>query len=68
MANRNDIMQEINLYKSAGQDIIRRRYLTELQKYTGNDTIVYATAFPCNISGVPSSALSIGLNIIMIYF
>lgn len=55
-------MQEINLYKSAGQDIIRRRYLTELQKYTGNDTIVYATAFPCNISGVPSSALSIGLN------
>lgn len=62
MANRNDILQEVNLYKNAGQDIIRRRYIAELQEYTQNDTLVYATSFPCSIPGVPSNVLSIGLN------
>ena len=62
MANRNDIMQEVNLYKNAGQDIIRRKYLEELQKYTTNDTIIYAASFPCSIPNVPGNVLSIGLN------
>ena len=52
MANRNDIMQEVNLYKNAGQDIIRRKYLEELQKYTTNDTIIYAASSPCSILGM----------------
>ena len=45
MANRNEILSKISEYKSAGQDIIRRQYLADLKEYTGNDTIIYASAF-----------------------
>lgn len=62
MSNRNEIINLIGQYKNAGQDIIRRQYLAELKKYTGNDTIVYAASFPCSIPGVSSSVLNIGLN------
>lgn len=62
MANRNEILSKISEYKSAGQDIIRRQYLADLKEYTGNDTIIYASAFPCNIPGVSPNMLSIGLN------
>ncbi len=62
MANRTEIVNLINSYKNQGQDIIRRQYIKELQEYTGNDTILYAAAFPCNIPGVSGGALSIGLN------
>ena len=62
MSNRNEILNLIGVYKNAGQDIIRRQYLADLNKYTGNDTIVYAASFPCSIPGVSSSVLSIGLN------
>lgn len=62
MSNRNEILNLIGQYKNAGQDIIRRQYLADLNKYTGNDTIVYAASFPCSIPGVSSSVLSIGLN------
>lgn len=62
MANRNEILSKISEYKSVGQDIIRRQYLADLKEYTGNDTIIYASAFPCNIPGVSPNMLSIGLN------
>ena len=62
MSNRNEILNLIGQYKNSGQDIIRRQYLADLNKYTGNDTIVYAASFPCSIPGVSSSVLSIGLN------
>lgn len=62
MANRNEIMNRIGEYKNIGQDIIRRQYLAELNEYTNNDTIIYASAFPCHIPGVSSNLLSIGLN------
>ena len=62
MANRNEILNKIGEYKNAGQDIIRRQYLTELYEYTGNDTIVYASSFPGHVPGVSSNLLSIGLN------
>lgn len=62
MANRNEILNLIGKYKNAGQDIIRRQYLADLNKYTGHDTIVYAASFPCSIPGVSSSVLNIGLN------
>ena len=45
MANRNEILSKISEYKSAGQDIIRRQYLADLKDYTGNDTIIYASAY-----------------------
>jgi len=62
MATRNEILTQINEYKNVGQDVIRRKYLAELNLYTGNDTIIYASAFPSNIPGVSGSLLSIGLN------
>ena len=62
MANRNEILSKISDYKNNGQDIIRRQYLKELHEYTKNDTIIYASAFPCNIPGVSGNILSIGLN------
>lgn len=45
MANRNEIMKEIDDYKIAGQDTIRRRYIRELSDFTGNDTIIYFSSF-----------------------
>lgn len=62
MANRNEILNKIGEYKNAGQDLIRRQYLSDLHNYTGHDTIVYAASFPCNIPGVSGNLLSIGLN------
>lgn len=62
MANRTEIVNKINSYKNQGQDIIRKQYIEELHEYTGNDTIIYAASFPCNIPGVTGGALSIGLN------
>ena len=62
MANRNEIIKNINEHKNAGQDLIRRTYLKELNEHTGRDTIVYASAFPCRINGVPDNLLSIGLG------
>jgi len=62
MANRNEILAKVSEFKNTGQDIIRRQYLKELNEYTKNDTIIYASAFPCNIPGVSGNALSIGLQ------
>lgn len=62
MANRNEILSIISEYKNIGQDLIRRQYLKELHDYTGRDTIIYASSFPCTIPGVSGSVLSIGLN------
>ena len=60
MPNRRDIIKEINKYKSEGQDIIRRQYMRELSEKTGNDTVLYASFFPCNKVGVTEDMLSIG--------
>lgn len=62
MANKNEILGKIVEYKNAGQDIIRREYLSQLQEYTGNDTIVYAASFPCRHPNVSGNLLSIGSN------
>ena len=43
MPSRQDIQREIT--RSDRQDLVRRRYLEELQKHTGRDTIIYATGF-----------------------
>ena len=62
MANKNEILGKIVEYKNAGQDLIRREYLSELKEYTGNDTIVYAASFPCRHPNVSGNLLSIGSN------
>lgn len=62
MANKNEILGKIVEYKNAGQDIIRREYLSNLNEYTGYDTIVYAASFPCRHPNVPGNLLSIGSN------
>lgn len=62
MANRNEILNRISEYKNAGQDMIRREFLADLQAYTGNDTIVYAASFPCHVQGVSGNLLSINLS------
>lgn len=59
MATRNEIFQEIIEYKNAGQDIVRRRYLSDLHKYTNNDTIIYFSSFNSKIPGLTSDLFSI---------
>jgi hypothetical protein len=45
MPNREAITEEILHYKSAGQDIVRRKWLLELSDYTKRDTLVYFSGF-----------------------
>jgi hypothetical protein len=67
MPGRNDIINEVNNYKNAGQDIIRRNYIKDLADYTKFDTIVYASAFTLGRPGIPQNILSINLNDIQGY-
>lgn len=60
MPTRNKIHQEITQRKSGAQDEVRRRFFKTLQRYSGRDTIVYASAFSSPHSqNLPSDALSI---------
>lgn len=45
MPSRNDIYDEINKFKGLGQDIVRRKYLEKLHRYTKRDTILYSSGF-----------------------
>lgn len=47
MPNLTDIHNQIAKNKNTAQDIIRRRYIASLQRHTGRDTIVYASAYAC---------------------
>lgn len=62
MANKHEVLNAINNQKNEGQDNIRRMYLKELEAYTHNDTIIYFSSFPLKRPGIPSSAVSIGLD------
>ena len=62
MANRSQIIEEINRMKNEGQDIIRRNYLKKLFDHTGNATIIYFSSFSSKNPGIPASALSISLD------
>jgi len=44
----NEIQQKILAKKNNAQDDVRRQYLKSLARYTGRDTIVYASAFTSN--------------------
>jgi hypothetical protein len=60
MPNREKIQNEINIQKSSGQDIVRRKYLKKLADYTRVDTIIYFSSYnimrPMNI---PTPALTV---------
>lgn len=45
MPARAEIQKEIETARSTAQDTIRRRFLHDLAKYTGRDTIVYMSGF-----------------------
>lgn len=62
MAGRNEIAEEIERYRSTGQDLVRRKYLRELSEYTGNDTIVYAATFVPHVPGISGELLSLNSN------
>jgi len=62
MSSRNEIYQEINQYRTVGQDIVRKKYLKELNDYTKNDTIIYFSSFNSSIPGIPSDLLSINFS------
>ena len=63
MPNLADIQNQILNYKNSGQDVLRRKYLKELSKYTKRDTIVYASAFTSGKeNAVPPFALSISID------
>ena len=62
MANRSQIIDEMNRMKNEGQDTIRRDYLKKLNEYTDNATIIYFSSFSGKIPGIPSNLLSISLE------
>lgn len=63
MPTLHDIQQEILNRKGKAQDEIRRHYLAELAKYTGRDTIIYASAFTSHKSpAIPGTLMSVVLE------
>lgn len=63
MPTRNEIQHEIINAKTAAQDAVRRKYVRELSKYTGRDTIIYITAYATNkMATTPSQAVSVMLD------
>ncbi len=60
MPARNEIQNEILNAKNTAQDSVRKKYIAELAKYTGRDTIVYCTAYSTGkMSAIPAAAVSI---------
>lgn len=60
MPTREKIAAEINQQKAAGQDTVRRKYLSALQKKTGRDTVVYFSSYNVHRPfPVPPAALSV---------
>jgi hypothetical protein len=63
MPTLNEIQSEILNIKGMSQDTIRRKYLKRLAKYTGRDTIIYASAFSSHKGPeIPGLAMSVTLE------
>lgn len=63
MPARGEIQTEILNAKTTAQDTIRRKYLKALSKYTGRDTIIYASAFTARkVPHTPNYTLTITLE------
>lgn len=60
MPTRDEIRKEILGIKGGAQDDIRRKYITDLHKYTNRDTIFYASAFASKkLPQIPGFLISI---------
>lgn len=60
MVARNEIFEEVAKEKNAAQDTIRRKYLIELAKYTGRDTVILSSAFSsAKLPNLPNFLVSI---------
>lgn len=66
MPSLNEIRERVQSDRGGAQDRIRREYFSELAKHTGNDTIIYASAFDTlkasPNSGIGPEVFSIVLN------
>jgi len=63
MPTRGDVQKEIFNRKNHAQDDVRRIYLKELNTYTGNDTIIYASAFTTKkVQQIPGAFISVALD------
>lgn len=63
MPTLNDIQDDVLLKKNTSQDILRRKYLSELSAYTNRDTIIYGSAFASiKANTIPPVYLSITLD------
>lgn len=60
MPTRGEIAAEIGQLKGAGQDSVRKKYLSKLYKLTGRDTIVYFSSYNAQRPfPVPEAALTV---------
>jgi hypothetical protein len=60
MPTKDEIQKEILGAKGSVQDSIRRKYINELNEFTGRDTIVYASAFTSKkLPNLPAFLISI---------
>ncbi len=61
MPARNSIAAEITKRQQRATDDVRRRFLKQLSNFTGNDTILYSTAFTSGSKQIPAYALSVSM-------
>jgi ATP-dependent protease ClpP protease subunit len=60
MPTYHEMLQEINKKKGSAQDEVRRRSLRQLEKVTGRDVILYASAFTApRVPGTPQQFVSV---------
>jgi len=63
MPTLHEIQEAILSRKGGAQDEIRRRHLRKLHEYTGNDTILFATAFTSGkLPSIPAFVVSVTLE------
>jgi len=62
MPTLSEIQNAVLAQKNGAQDATRRRYLKALGRYTGRDTIIYATAFTVPKLGVPQGVFAVDVG------
>jgi hypothetical protein len=68
MPTLHEIQESIQDTKRLAQDDIRRRYVRELHEYTGNDVILYASAFASGkLPNVPAFLVSVTLEDVQLF-
>jgi len=62
MSTLSEIQNAVLAQKNGAQDATRRSYLKALGRYTGRDTITYATAFTVPKLGVPQGVFAVDVG------